>query len=181
MNYSNLLFIHIPKTGGQSVFSVINDNWKRTVPFRHDPLFVLENNNQISKQTYKFCVSRNPYTRTYSYYRHFLVQHPKHKNWNFETFLYSIKNKIFFPKTPMILYPQSFYVLNSRGEIDVNVFKYENIDQMKKRLNLDLPHLNKGSYSKTDYYTSYTPQNIKTVKEIYRIDFESFDYSLDFS
>tara|TARA_R100000030_G_scaffold17397_2_gene11921 strand:- start:724 stop:969 length:246 start_codon:yes stop_codon:yes gene_type:complete len=81
----------------------------------------------------------------------------------------------------MILYPQSFYVLNSRGEVDVNVFEYENIDRMKKELNLNLPHLNRGSYSKTNYYTAYTPQNIKTVKEIYRIDFETFGYSLDFS
>lgn len=181
MNYSNLLFVHIPKTGGQSIFSKIKENWVRTTPFKHDPLFLLEKNNQIDERVYKFCVARNPYSRTFSYYRHFLTQYPEYSNWNFEKFLSCIENKIFFSRTPMLLYPQSFYTLNLRGEVDINVFNYENINKLEKDLNLKLPHLNKGSYSKTDYYTSYTPQNIDMVRKIYRVDFEMFNYSLSFT
>lgn len=181
MNYSNLLFVHIPKTGGQSVFSIINDEWNRCFPFNHDPLFLIEKNNQIESGVFKFSIVRNPYTRTFSYYKHFLNQYPEYYQWSFERFLFSIKNKTFFIRTPMILYPQSFYILNSKGEIGLNIFKYEKIDELQKTLKFKLPHLNKGNYNKTNYYEAYTTQNIKLVQEIYRTDFELLDYSLSFS
>ena len=173
------LFVHIPKTGGQSVFSIIDDPWTRTFPFRHDPLFVLEINNQISDDVFKFCLVRNPYKRTFSYYKHFLNQNEL-SNITFEEFLYNLKKKTYFKNTPMLLYPQSFYVYDLNCDISLNIFKYEKINRLKKILKKQIPHLNKGNYTTSEYYHSYTPQNIDSVKRLFECDFDLFDYSMEF-
>ena len=65
-----ILFVHIPKTAGQSIFSVVNSQWNYVEHAKHDPLFLLERNNNIVN-AYKFAIVRNPYRRTFSYYKHF--------------------------------------------------------------------------------------------------------------
>jgi len=174
------LFVHIPKTGGTSIRSIIKDNWNRSYPYFHDPLFNLQLLNDIGDNIFKFCVVRNPYTRTFSYYKHFLRNNPQFNNWNFETFLYHLKKKVYFKNTPMIGYPQSFYVYDLNGDISLNVFNFENLVKLEKVLDRKLPILHNGGYNVDDYYQSYSKKNIETVKEMFSIDFDNFNYSTKF-
>ena len=171
------LFVHIPKTAGQSIFSIIDDNWRRTFPFKHDPLFNLQLVNEIPEDVFKFCVVRNPFTRIYSYYRHFLIENGL--EFTFEEFLSVIKNKINYRKTPMLLYPQSFYVYDLETQISLNIFKYEKLHKLERVLECKIPFLNKGSYKESEYYQAYTPQNRDMVKRLFECDFDTFDYSMD--
>ena len=128
----DILFVHIPKNAGKSIFSVIDDKWKRSNEFNHDPLFSLEMMNNIPPFTFKFCICRNPFTRTFSYYKHFIKWNQYCSHFTFYDFLYHIKKKIIFDITPMILYPQSFYIYNLKGEIGVKIFRYEILREVEK-------------------------------------------------
>lgn len=66
-----LLFIHIPKTGGMSIKSILEGSLF-DLDFNNRHLFAVEFCARISKQLYdklyKFTVVRNPYDRLVSYY-----------------------------------------------------------------------------------------------------------------
>ena len=139
INYDNLLFVHVPKTAGQSIFSVLEqkygDNWNRVVYAKHDPLFVLQKNNAFTKRTYKFSVVRNPFRRTFSYYKHF--NRINGTNYKFEEFLHFVKTGEYFERTPMISYPQSFYCIDDRGDIGLSkVYKYEFLSELESDLDI---------------------------------------------
>lgn len=180
---SNYLFVHVPKTAGQSILSSLNekglDPWNRVVHAKHDPFFVLQRNNQIDESVFTFAVVRNPFRRTFSYFKHFCNQNDV--SCKFEDFLNIIKNGIHYERTPMILYTQSFYCLDSIGDISLNkIYKYENLQELEEDLDIDLPHLNKGSYSEEEYFESYTDSNRNFVRDHYSSDFYNFNYCLDF-
>ena len=109
--------------------------------------------NEIGPEVYKFCVVRNPYRRTFSYFKHLLRQVDLVKE-PFEYFLREIKNKVFYQRTPMYSYPQSLYVLDTDGEIgrDLNIFRFENLEELEDSLKVKLPHTNVGNYTDEDYY-----------------------------
>ena len=65
------LFVHIPKTGGTSILNSIDQSmWNKSHHAGHDPYFILQKQNDL-RDVFSFCVVRNPYTRTFSYYNHF--------------------------------------------------------------------------------------------------------------
>jgi hypothetical protein len=182
---SKLLFIHIPKTGGTSIAKYLLesglDKWNRDFNYKHhDPLILLEKNNLIDIDTFKFSVVRNPYTRTYSYYHHFMRINSI--SLSFTDFLDIIKKEIFFPQTPLINKLQKYYVLDKSGGIGLTkIYNYENLLELESDLNFKLEKLNVGNYSKKEYYDDYNKKNINLVKEIFFDDFKIFNYSLDFS
>lgn len=183
IDYDDVLFVHVPKTGGQSIFSALNDNglnnWEYVVYSKHDPLFVLQRNNNISSRIFKFCVVRNPFRRTYSHYKHF--NKINETDYSFSEFLNFIKIGKEFDKTPMILYPQSFYSLNDNGDIGLNkIYKYEFLNQLEDDLDIKLPYLNKGSYSEEEYFNDYTDSLKLFVIDHFSSDFINFNYSMDF-
>jgi hypothetical protein len=180
MKHKKVLFIHIPKTGGTSIASFLKlncmDQWIRKYPARHDPYFFMQQMNDISKDIFSFAVVRNPYTRTYSYYKHFNYQN--NLNVSFSEFLFYVKNKISFPKTPMIIYPQSFYLFDINNKISISkIYRFEDLDEFENDFKIKLPHLRKGIYEKKDYYKDYTDENISLVKQIYNQDFKILNYS----
>lgn len=102
----NILFLHIPKTGGQSIVSMfdLEDQFSRrnegkyynfrnnnSVCFGHADIQSLLKNGVISQQfyneSYKFCIVRNPYDRAVSLY-HYLIQRGRFKHYyTFSTFI----------------------------------------------------------------------------------------------
>lgn len=183
ISYNKVLFIHVPKTGGTSIshFLLNNnmDQWIRGYPFRHDPYFFMETNNNITKDTFTFSVVRNPYTRAYSYYKHFNYQN--NLNYSFNKFLLLVKEKVSFPKTPMIIFPQSFYLLDRNKKIKLSkIYKFENLKEFEKDFKTRIPHLMKGIYDKNEYYKDYTEDNISLVQDIYNEDFNLLNYSFKF-
>ena len=122
-----ILFVHVPKTAGQSIFSVVNSRWNYVEHAKHDPLFLLERNNNIFN-AYKFTVVRNPYRRTFSYYKHF--NRINDTEYTFRQFLDIIKSGAVFPKTKMISYSLSFYCLDVSGDMlrsFSNSFRFSNL------------------------------------------------------
>lgn len=183
MRHNKVLFIHVPKTGGTSIASFLEANhmdpWIRQYPARHDPYHFMEKINNISSDVFTFSVVRNPYTRAYSYYKHFNYQNQT--NASFIEFLGYVKDKIFFPNTPMIPFSQSFYVLDSNKEISLSkLYRFENLKEFEEDFETNLPHLRKGEYNKEDYLLDYTQEAIELVKEIYNHDFNNLNYSVNF-
>ena len=175
------LFVHIPKTAGQSVFECIDDKWNRSFPMKHDPYFHLQRTNEIGSEVYKFCIVRNPYRRTFSYFRHWVNQVNSGEQ-PFEHFLKQIQKVVFYQSTPMYTYPQSFYVLNVDGEIErnLNIFRFENLKKLEDTIKIKLPHKNVGDCVDEDYYKAYTEKNILMVQKLFKVDFDNFNYEIDF-
>ena len=170
--------MHIPKTAGQSIFSVVSSHWNYVEHAKHDPLFLLERNNNIV-DAYKFSVVRNPYRRTFSYYKHF--NKVNHTEYTFGQFLDIIKSGASFPKTKMIPYSQSFYCLNTVGDIGLDkIYKFENLKELESDLSVSLPYINKGSYSEVEYFNSYGQRERNFVRDYYSSDFYNFEYTTDF-
>jgi hypothetical protein len=171
-----ILFVHIPKTGGKSILNSIDQSmWKKKLYAGHDPLFVLEINNNI-ENTFSFCVVRNPYKRTFSHYNHF--KENNNIDCSFIEFLKIIKQKKFYSKTPMIVFPQSFYVYNLKGIIGMNkIYKYEKFYEIEDDFNINFKVMNKGNYSQENYETAYKNKEcVDLVKELFSIDFINFKY-----
>lgn len=180
MKSKKLLFIHIPKTGGTSILNKVDQSmWKRTIHAGHDPLFVLERNNIIDDDVFSFCIVRNPYRRTFSHFNHF--KRVNNLDCSFLSFLKILKRKEFYEKTPMIVFPQSFYIYNSIGQIAIEkMYNYENFFEIEKDFNLKFDRLNIGDYTKEDYKKCYSQQEcIDLVQELFSIDFINFNYDWD--
>jgi len=182
LNYEDVAFIHIPKTGGQSVFSAVNsknlNKHTYTEYANHDPLFVLEKENTLTR-CFKFTVVRNPYRRAYSHYKHFNKINNTH--YTFLEFLNFIWKSEVFDRTPMMLYTQTFFCLNSSGDIGITrVYKYEKLHELEKELGITLPHINRGSYVQDDLIKDYCKEARDTVLDLFNIDFRNFDYPTDF-
>jgi hypothetical protein len=182
--YDKVLFIHIPKTGGSSINYFLENknfnNWNKTYPYGHDPYFLLEKNNINIENAFTFSVVRNPYTRIYSYYKHF----NKHNmiNISFECFLELLYADCYFPKTPLIKYNQCYYLKSISGKINLKkIYYFENLSELEKDFNIHLPHINKGNYSAEEYYKDYTELCICKVQEIYNEDFKTLGYSKKFN
>lgn len=213
-----IMFIHVPKTGGTSISSRLRSQfewvewWSSAslkyppgiaVPpsgrSRHEPLFMLEAKNNTT-EFFSFAVVRNPYTRTYSLYRHFtnIVRHlpadlQSIASAGFETFLEFIKpqldivNHIHFNRPHIlfhdyITYSQTFFVTDLNTQISVDkVYRFENLDELAIDFDIELPKINTGNYTHEEYLNDYTPKAIDLVKEIYAKDFTNFGYSFDFS
>ena len=135
--YDQVLFVHIPKTAGTSIFAFLEknelDNWKRgykEYPRKHEPYFILKQNNLITDAVFSFAVVRNPYTRTYSCFNQFNKDHKT--NITLEEYLTNIFNKKISKLTPLLHLPQSFYILNDNKEVLINkVYRFENIKELE--------------------------------------------------
>lgn len=180
--YNNILFVHIPKTAGTSIFNIIDenklDNWKRSYPRRHDPYFSLKQDNVIGTDTYSFSVVRNPYRRTYSCF----VQYNKtnRSKISFIEYLTNIQNNKISQSTPMLHLPQSFYIFEGQNLQVTKIYKFENLQELEKDFNWNLSVSNTGNYMVELYCEDYTEKAIKITQELYGIDFANFDYSLNF-
>lgn len=187
----NVLFIHIPKTAGLSLAAVLSegglDNWNRQHSLmHHDPLWLLQKNNTIGEKCFIFSVVRNPFTRTFSLYKYYVRMmegfsvNKTDSLMSFEFFLDSIKTKknIFF--TNIVPSTQSYYLKDKNNNMALNkIYRFENLKELEKDLNITLPKINIGKYSTEDYKNAYTKENISLVQEIYYEDFINFNYALD--
>jgi hypothetical protein len=183
IRYNKVLFVHVPKTGGTSISKFLIDrnldNWVRVCPVRHDPYFILEENNNIDNLDFTFSTVRNPYTRMYSYYHHF------QKIWevklSFYQFLCKVRSRDIIGKTPWITFPQHHFLFDKCGKFSIKkVYKFENLQEFENDFGSCLPKLNAGEYNLDDYMRDYTDKCISLVRYICFLDFQTFSYSLNF-
>lgn len=169
------LFVHIPKTSGTSIKSVIKDTWNRSCPFGHDPFFELQKMNKIDDDVFSFTVVRNPFTRTYSYYHHY--KKINNSQITFYDFLNLIRKKQATNKTPMIIYDQSFYVYDIEGNCTLKkIYRFENLVELENDLGIKIPKMNVGNYDNEQMEKDYNKTNISLVKHLFLRDFINFNY-----
>lgn len=199
-----VMFIHIPKTAGASITKALEHrfNWNACNPekwkplfhgmpaIRHDPLFLLETRNDLSN-FFIFSVTRNPFARAYSLYKHYNTRIEARK-FDFETFLSMILDRRgsyseehFLSLIPhfqyFMHYTQTFFVKKSNGQIGVDkLYKQENIGELESDFNISLPKINTSMYNSDEYNKAYTTKAIELVQTIYHEDFMNFGYSLEF-
>ena len=174
--YNNFLFIHIPKTGGTSINNTFEKNnlktWNTIKDYGHDPLHILKDNNIINNKTFIFSIVRNPYTRAFSYWKHFNINNET--NLSFMEFLLNIENKIQTNKTPWIIYDQTFFLYDKEINL-TKLYKFENLKEIEKDFNFILSHDRKGMYDKN--IKNYFDLNIiSKINTLYHRDFINFEY-----
>ena len=174
--YNNFLFIHVPKTGGTSINNTFEKNnlktWNTIKDYGHDPLHILKDNNIINNKTFIFSIVRNPYTRAFSYWKHFNINNET--NLSFMEFLLNIENKIQTNKTPWIIYDQTFFLYDKEINL-TKLYKFENLKEIEKDFNFILSHDRKGMYDKN--IKNYFDLNIiSKINTLYYRDFINFEY-----
>jgi hypothetical protein len=180
----NVLFVHIPKTGGTSFRTLLDsigqDGWARDNRFiHHDPFYKLLLTNYIDPSVYTCTIVRNPYTRAYSYFKHFC--RINRFVCSFEWFLDYVRNKeSYFTSTPLVKHTQSFYTYDETRSL-TKIYKFEHLIELEEDFNLQLSRLNKGDYNIEDYVNDYKDSNKKIVQHIYAEDFINFNYSFNFA
>lgn len=180
--YSGVLFVHIPKTAGTSISSLLNennlDNWNREWPRHHDPYFYLKQANNINETIFSFSVVRNPYTRTYSCFKQF--NKANKTSISFIEYLNNIIKKVVSPISPLLHLTQSFYIAQD-DKVEVNkVYNFENLKELENDFTWKLGNYNVGNYAIDSYINDYSIEAIDITKEIYKKDFSLFGYSTDF-
>jgi hypothetical protein len=181
--YSQILFVHIPKTAGSSISKVLKDNnldnWNRAWPRHHDPYSYLKETNKIDENVFSFSVVRNPYTRTYSCYKQF--NKVNKTDISFVKYLDNIRQNNISPISPLLHLPQSFYIIDN-GSLQVNrLYRFENLKELENELGWTLGFYNLGNYVVESYMKDYTEKAIDMTQELYSSDFINFEYSKDFS
>jgi len=177
-----ILFVHIPKTAGTSIWQWLKDNnlenWKRNSNLHHESISELKSLNDTTN-TFSFAVVRNPYTRIISYWHHAINQRLLNKLDNCYPTLIDFLNAIVdhkpSPTTPYMIYDQAHYVCEN-NKIAINkVYKFEKLIELQNDLNI--PKLTNAR--KQNYHTHlFTNKEIALIQNIYANDFKLFNYSI---
>jgi len=177
-------FIHIPKTGGTSLTSIIQNIEGSELVAVHDSIRVFEDVSDF----FIFTIVRNPFTRIASAYSHRLRKNEYQKS--FGEFITELS------ENHLDLIPQSYYINAGKDENKQVSFiaKYENythdIQKILKKINhrSSIPHLNRNPiYDKhphlnqEKFYRNLYSQDwmIENILERYKDDFKIFNYELD--
>lgn len=196
----SMMFIHIPKTGGESIRRWMFDNmfeelvifsdkakthWENGMA-KHSTQDTLENFLRLKKYDapidYKFCVVRNPWERLVSTYEYL-----KKNVYNSRTGVFFnapfdefIRRKHPFASEPWsIATQQQFRYFKD----DCIVLRMENLNEDFKiiqeitGIDKPLPHANKSV--DFDYRTYYTDETAAIVADHCRVDIAKFGYTFD--
>lgn len=181
-NKLNCIFIHLPRTAGTSIESIIGgQGHKDIIYFKR---FAIGQSDLEWKKIFKFAFVRNPYDRFISCYKwargnvegwetidiNDLAENivSKYETWDKE----SLESLMFKEQWRYIC--NQYYI----PQIDF-IGRYENLEDdwtyIAKKLGIErkLPHLNKGT--KVDHVLTSKTRDI--IREIYLKDFETFGYN----
>jgi len=194
------VFVHVPKTGGQSIEELIGQIWNGYGD-QHEPLFTLEKNNPEIKRN-KFCFGfvRNPFDLEVSNYIW-------HTRTNSQVAVDSFDDWIkwrYYEQTGILTYddfrdkdeywylkgfaknPQVGFFVNPAGDWLVDfVGRFETLKEdwefISNKLNLpkELPHVGK-TFKKKDYRLYYkNAETVDIITEAHKIDLDVFNYDFE--
>lgn len=193
------IFIHIPKTAGTSIYTVLSipqnerhfySAAKRIPSYQHLTPTQLQRKlpRNIWNQYYKFTVVRNPFDRAVSDYRYLRKYLPaKYRISSFVAFLRLVERIVKGNKYTENVYfdhfrPQSHYF---RGITYDKICKFESlhtdIDEVKQKLQChanQLPWKYKTSivHGPSNYLPYYTHETKSIIERLYAEDLKKFDY-----
>lgn len=196
------LFIHIPKTGGVSVYRSLFNSKKDQVNVRSAGHFSLKDyeiifGHDVLREYFTFTFVRNPWSRVLSSYQ-FMKKggfHSKDEAWakknlskfnSFNEFVVQWLNHRNIYRALHFI-PQYEFLFSRNGQMNIDfIGKLENIDsdfnQIKSKLHIDctLRHDNKGNLTRKktrSYREFYTEETRDIVARIYCKDIEIFNYT----
>jgi hypothetical protein len=179
-----ILFIHIPKTGGNSI--------KKTKIFKDCIFYDHSSIRKIGNIPYRysFAIVRNPYDRlvsAYFYLKNGGMKHEKdrkrmqkqEKYTNFKMFVQNLDKFV----DDIHYKPQYMFLIDSNGKIVVdNILRQEQLDadfsKLQKYSGYEVELLQKTNKSEHNHYTEYYDNEIsEMVYNIYKKDFELLKYA----
>ena len=188
----SLVFVHIPKTGGNSVRSLLLKNLKgNKVNPPHLTYDQIINHDPKLSEIESFCVVRNPFDRFVSTYR-FIYRDYRLQKWFGENFL-KVKenidtmdkfiNNFVMPKSPWSGHDHFTQQTVWSNNIK-HIFKLEEPDKILKFLkefgiDEELPHLNSReipSWKNNLYREYYNGVSKKIIEEKFKTDLNKFNY-----
>lgn len=203
-----VIFVHIPKAGGQSVEHLFLDSlglsWEERAPLLLRPnrdrslgpnrlahLYADEyvSCGHISQELFdsylKFAVVRNPYDRIVSEYLYRFQDRPWYRTPSPARFVRRTYPDDFHD-TPRHMMPQTRYVMDQNGKLLVDhILRFENIgaeiEALSERIfgeRRSLPHHNKTKGGHKSRKARVRRQIQAAVAEKFREDFEAFDYPI---
>ena len=187
-----VIFIHVPKTGGQSVAQAL---FGFPLYTEHCRLIEYEKESpENARSFYKFTFVRNPYTRLLSAY-HYLLSYsdwPKDIKFrrrilsqyrDFEDFIVNGLRQNGAIGSYLHFLPQTHYLKNSAGAIGVDfIGKFENFeedfDAVRRHLGFGdpLPWLNRSRPLGPGFRDHFSDRAAAIVAEFYKEDIETFGY-----
>lgn len=186
-----LIFVHIPKTGGTTVehylnlmncmqgYCVIKNiafqhfNWKDYKRFL---------GNKIYNTYFKFSIVRHPVDRCISEYYWTPLNFGYKKGTSFNKFLIEVedivKNKRFFDSVWHDHFQsQSYYILDKNNKVQVDkIFRFEKFFQINTFLNKYTDEQIEAKQKNNIKKLIPNAQQISKIYEIYKEDFENFNY-----
>ena len=202
-NGCNILFIHIPKTGGTSVEKYLSNKYKvaldannlytcgsydNNVSLQHQSLnYLLQNAEQFHINIINMTIItivRNPYHRIISelFYSNIINMTMKP-----DTIYWILRKQLYEYKFDNNIYdnhymPQHYFIVDINGNIPPNIiiFKTECLTESMKQYGFTdfNSHHNKCNLHNTDYMTLLNNKSIKLINSVYKKDFEMFNYSM---
>ncbi|MFD0762125.1 sulfotransferase family 2 domain-containing protein [Lutibacter aestuarii] len=205
---NKVIFIHIPKNAGTSIERTVFNNFDFNLKYSKEYLFGFDNElginlqhltlNQMIRFKFitkellsdynSFAVVRNPFSRAISGY--IWLMKDLQINDTFTNFL--LRKGEFTPlklkKTLRYVedhfYTQSHFI-KLKDEIKIkNILRFETLEKDIKEYNSNYQlkhHFKKNKKAKIKLVKFFTNRNIKLINEIYKEDFENFNYSKKFN
>jgi len=192
-----IIFIHIPKTGGSSIETMLSDNGRYELHYHcvrngrsqhHLTAFELKYALGPMYQNYfKFAFIRDPYDKMISEY--YWCKTPRtgyRSGQSFDDFLKYVEDVVNNQKYFKYIdndhfIPQYYYLFHNKKLLVGNIYKFEEINTVlpmlkaKFKINAEIPHLNK-SIKKDEEKLVLTDEQKERIYKLYKIDFDVFNY-----
>jgi hypothetical protein len=197
---NKLFFIHIPKTAGSSIETVLGmkedscfystDRFKDVFKTSPQHLTYTQIASIFNTRMFDFfTVVRNPYDRLVSEYKYILsgknIYWEPYKIQDFDLFVETVFNlpaSCIFDLFDNHFASQSSYL--TEAEANIKIFKYENLEKLRLWLSsktgsdVKLPHEKNSKKMHYSFYYKYK-RTIDMVSELYSEDLKNFNYSFE--
>lgn len=199
-----ILFFHIPKTAGSSIFKILSTVCTDAHSIRRNLMYHYVKNNKDHRGVslehfhvdhaylkkildcsglrvhdyFEFTIVRNPYDRLLSQYNFDLLGSRVYKD--FDSFLDLYEDTEYVnPKTPYWYKSQLHWIKNPLSK-NSRYYKYEELDKawvdIREKTNLDLPDLPLANENKVKTMTELKQSHKDRIYNILRDEFELLNY-----
>jgi len=177
-----LIFVHIPKTAGTSIKKALNLSIETATHW----IPTLLVHKKTWETYFSFTIVRHPLERLLSsYYYHtsknytgvFYRKIPDLRNFTFQDYF-----RVFSQLNTSALIPQVNYIKHKYSDKPIDIIcKFRNLNKdlkpifNKLQIDLDIPHLNKGSFNRANKI-EIERDTLEKIHEFYKEDYITFGY-----